>query len=147
MIVVFCVASNLVMAVYFCMLHQRGLISTTDYIRQHAQPGDAVCLLIPCHSMPAQCRLHIPQLMLRMLRCDPGSTDTSSDDFFARNATGEHVQRTLSRWGHCDYVVTFEPLFMAMSELHWTQVMRAFHAHFPSDSRHGHYIGVWKLRY
>ncbi len=79
--------------------------------------------------------------MTLQLRCDPGE-DGDSDRLF-RNVTLEAVSETLARWGRLDYVVAFEPMAPLLTRLGWRQVQRSFHAHFPSDSRHGTHITVW----
>lgn len=141
-----CIAVNIAMALYFGAVHQAGPIAATDYLRAHVRPGQSVALLVPCHSLPAHARLHVPNVTLLHLRCDPGPmAANSSDVFFAPPLALERTQRQLALWPHADWLVAFEPLFdhVAQMDATWRPRLNAFHAHFPSDGRHGHRVGVW----
>lgn len=136
---------NVGMAAYFGGVHQQGPIAASAYLRARLRPGQHVGMLVPCHSLPGHAHLHVPNVTLHHLRCDPHDVD-ESDAFFA-DPSLQRVRTTLEqRWHSPHWVVAFEPLDATLTKLapRWQRVWQHFHAHAPSDSRHGHHVSVWQ---
>ncbi|KAM6425892.1 GPI mannosyltransferase 3 isoform 2-T2 [Liasis olivaceus] len=73
----FLLSSNLLLALYTGLVHQRGTLDVMVYLRELCSPsaqGQAsVLLLMPCHSTPFYSHIHCP-LQLRFLQCPPDLT-------------------------------------------------------------------------
>jgi phosphatidylinositol glycan class B len=147
-IIVIVIVMNLLLGGYFSMVHQAGPIVATDYLRSRARPHDCICYLTPCHSVPTHARLHIAEIEMRWLECDPpvdGSDkrDDSESDLFFRNTTKEKIEAKLRSW-NCDWIVAFEPIANRLRK--HTLMLEARHAHWPSDSRQGNSIAVFQRK-
>ncbi|XP_063170283.1 GPI mannosyltransferase 3 isoform X2 [Candoia aspera] len=70
----FLLSSNLLLALYTGLVHQRGTLDVMAYLRELcsplAQKQASVLLLMPCHSTPFYSHIHCP-LQLRFLQCPP----------------------------------------------------------------------------
>jgi phosphatidylinositol glycan class B len=142
----FLISINLGAAVYFSIWHQRGPIAVSDHLRKTLQnKSKNVCFLTPCHSLPGYARFHGTEISLKSLECDPpqdgrASRESQSDAFFKQ--VPQLIDAQLAVW-QCDLVVGFEPLFDLLTHRGWTKTYESFHAHFPSDSRHGKKVAVF----
>jgi hypothetical protein len=69
---VFLVVTQVPMALYFSLVHQRGAVKVMEYLAGEAQGGRVlgVWFLMPCHSTPFYSHLHAP-IPMRTLDCSP----------------------------------------------------------------------------
>jgi phosphatidylinositol glycan class B len=140
------VVANVALVSYVSFVHQRGPVVATDYLRAHAQPGSRICYGTPCHALPAHARLHVPGAVVLSLECDPpadgSATRYTPSDVFFREFSPGRLRDLLVEW-RCDWVAAFEPVAAHMPRVEWRLELEAFHAHIPSDSRHGNAISVF----
>jgi hypothetical protein len=69
---IFLVLTQVPMALYFSLVHQRGAVKVMEYLAGKAQGGRVlgVWFLMPCHSTPFYSHLHAP-VPMRTLDCSP----------------------------------------------------------------------------
>ncbi len=132
-LVIVLILLNAALAGYFSLSHQAGPLAATQFLRNRARPGDSICYLTPCHSLPEYSAFHIPGIQIHALQCNPHSFD-ESDSFF----DNPNPDKFMEKWS-CHWIVAFEPLVVNAPI-----VFEAEHADFPSDSRHGTMIRVYK---
>ncbi|KAI9495468.1 Alg9-like mannosyltransferase family-domain-containing protein [Zychaea mexicana] len=83
------VATQIPMALYLCLWHQRGVTDVMLWIReqQYAAPKNtsmSVGVLMPCHSTPWQSIVHRPDVAMWFLTCEPPFNE--SDDGYVDEA-------------------------------------------------------------
>lgn len=68
----FIICSQLALAFYLSVFHQRGVVDVTHYIRKECAAGrvSSVFFLMPCHSTPFYSNVHYPAKM-EFLTCEP----------------------------------------------------------------------------
>ena len=139
-VVLVMVLLNLPMCIYFCHVHQAGPMSVAAHMRAHPERFISVGYLAPCHSIPTHSKLHSRNISIQRLNCDPfGKND--SDEFF--DDTERMTGPTLRNW-NVSFIVAFEPLFETLERHGWKKRVEFFHAHFPSEERHGTKIAIWE---
>ncbi|RUS35078.1 Alg9-like mannosyltransferase family-domain-containing protein [Jimgerdemannia flammicorona] len=65
------VMTNIPMALYTSIWHQRGVVDVMRWVRERAQPGMEVEFLMPCHSTPWYSEVHDKEVNLEFLGCEP----------------------------------------------------------------------------
>ena len=140
-------AFQLLLLGYFGAWHQSGPLAATKALRAGIlQPNDRLCHLTPCHAIPGFIEMHQP-VVIMSLECDPPLDGMSSERHTPSDAFFENVEikidETLASW-NCSILVAFEPLFEPLLKRNFSIVWQGFHAHFPSDSRHGHRIAIFR---
>ncbi|KAI9259445.1 Alg9-like mannosyltransferase family-domain-containing protein [Phascolomyces articulosus] len=76
------------MALYLSLWHQRGVTDVMLWIRENAHPSMSVGVLMPCHSTPWQSIVHQPKMNMWFLTCEPPLHDEKdyvdeADRFYA----------------------------------------------------------------
>ena len=142
-------ATQLPLAAYFSMVHQRGVVDVTHWLRHlpRHEPWSAA-VLMPCHSTPWQAYIHQPNATLAFLTCEPPSHARDlaayrdeADVFF-----DDPVKAWDSQWGPAagsanawDYVVLFDALTPTLGprlhEAGLRECARFFNSHFIDDAR------------
>ncbi|VDD82677.1 unnamed protein product [Mesocestoides corti] len=160
--------SNLLLASYVCLIHQRGpdqLMSVfarqaagANWANMPTQPR--ILALMPCHSTPYLSYLH-QNVSLRLLSCDPDFSDWHKAGSQPYVDEADEFYKDPVGWLGANYPTSRQPHYIAMfTELvsnpgygqqvvDWLQAKsyslcaKIFHAHFVSHSRHGTHIVVW----
>ncbi|RUS70394.1 hypothetical protein EGW08_021838 [Elysia chlorotica] len=71
--------TNLLLAFYFCLIHQRGTIMVTKFLADAAESSPQktdILFLMPCHSTPYYSYIHA-NVSMRFLTCEPQSVASS----------------------------------------------------------------------
>ncbi|KAM0952550.1 putative hexosyltransferase [Dioscorea sansibarensis] len=137
--ILFLVATNVPMALYMSLVHQRGSEDAIYYLAKEASDGKvkSVLFLMPCHSTPYYSALH-SNLPMRILDCSPSDNKGYLDesDQFMSNPVG-FVLAMLENSSLPSHLVLFESEEKHLRELlvshSFKEVKRFFHAHFKVD--------------
>lgn len=137
--ILFLVATNVPMALYMSLVHQRGSEDAIYYLSKQASDGKvkSVLFLMPCHSTPYYSSLH-SNLPMRILDCSPSDNKGYVDesDRFMSNPVG-FVSTMLENSSLPSHLVMFESEEKHLRELlvshSYKEVKRFFHAHFKVD--------------
>ncbi|TVU44671.1 hypothetical protein EJB05_04119 [Eragrostis curvula] len=137
--VILLILTNVPMALYMSLFHQRGTEDVMFHLSKEAHDGrvKSVLFLMPCHSTPYYSSLHY-NLPMRFLDCTPsdnkGTLDesdrflTSPSDFVGK------VFKNLSSFSH---IVLFESeerhVLDMLLQNSFVEVRRFFHSHFKVD--------------
>ncbi|XP_077988945.1 GPI alpha-1,2-mannosyltransferase 3-like isoform X2 [Glandiceps talaboti] len=148
--------TNLPLALYFGMLHQRGTMDVMPYIQSLCQNTKqtnklpSVTFLMPCHSTPYYSHLHY-KTQMKFLDCSPNlknKTDYREEaDRFYRNPK----KWLTTRYGEAKkqptllvfYSVLRPKIKSFLKEHDYQQVSKFFHTHFP-DGRIGKKVLVYR---
>jgi len=145
---------QVIMAGYFSLVHQRGVIDVVEYLRQ--QETSSILFIMPCHSTPWQSHLHHPNATLRFITCEPPSPGTElatyqdeSDLFYADPSSGIKNLLEEGPTAQNAVVVLFQALQPVaapiLSEKGFVECARFFNSHFTDDSRRAGDVIVYKL--
>ncbi|XP_076782410.1 GPI alpha-1,2-mannosyltransferase 3 isoform X2 [Arvicanthis niloticus] len=156
-VVSFLLLSNVPLALYTGLVHQRGTLDVMNHIQEVCPTGPdaapaSVFMMMPCHSTPYYSHVHC-QLSMRFLRCPPDLTGKTqhldeADMFYL------HPLRWLQQEFHSNaslptHLVTFSVL---EKEIHAFLTSRSyertatfFHTHWP-EGRTGSHIHVYERR-
>ncbi|XP_072236599.1 GPI mannosyltransferase 3 isoform X1 [Leuresthes tenuis] len=148
--------SNLVMALYTGLIHQRGTLDVMSHVRtlcdvssDPSSPQPDVLFLMPCHSTPFYSYVHCP-LRMRFLECPPdlGEEDylDEADSFFDEPLlwlkTSFPYKSSLPT-----HLVLFDVLEKEISAFlqgnHFVRSAEIFHTHFP-EGRVGGSIFIYE---
>ncbi|VFQ71286.1 unnamed protein product [Cuscuta campestris] len=131
--------TNLPMALYMSLVHQRGTEDVMNHLSVEAATGKVRSILFftPCHATPYYSTLH-RNIPMRFLDCTPseerGVLDES--DQFMLDPVGFATEFAKS-WSPPSHIVVFdaqEKLLEKFLDLHnFKEVKRFFHAHFKVD--------------
>ncbi|XP_010935902.1 mannosyltransferase APTG1 isoform X2 [Elaeis guineensis] len=137
--VLFLIISNVPLALYMSIIHQRGSEDVMFYLSKEAHDGKvkSILFLMPCHSTPYYSTLH-HNLPMRFLDCTPSDSKEIPDesDRFLMDPAGfaTNMFRNSSSPSH---VVLFSSEEGSLREFlishFFRQVRRFFHAHFKVD--------------
>ncbi|XXG74680.1 hypothetical protein AAC387_Pa07g3338 [Persea americana] len=135
----FLLVTNLPMALYMCLVHQRGTEDVMNYLAKEAAYGkvDSILFLMPCHATPFYSTLH-RNLPMRFLDCSPsddrGVLDES--DRFMMSPV-DFAYNMATNWSLPSHIVLFDSQEKQLREFltsHlFKEVKRFFHAHFKVD--------------
>ncbi|MCO5564107.1 hypothetical protein L7F22_017763 [Adiantum nelumboides] len=145
--------TNIPIALYTSVVHQRGTEAVMHFLSEEIACGRAtnVAFLMPCHSTPYYSFLHA-NVTLRFLDCTPrdesGYID-ESDRFLANPATFLHTflsseERLPSHFVFYDSME--EHLLPFLKEYGYHQLRRIFHAHLPVDHGPVKHVIVYSAR-
>ncbi|XP_020593825.1 GPI mannosyltransferase 3 [Phalaenopsis equestris] len=149
--ILFLIVTNVPMALYMSLVHQRGSEDVMYYLSKEAKDGKirSILFLMPCHSTPYYSSLH-QNLPMRFLDCSPnqakGALD-ESDQFMANPSdfVSEIFRLTLLP----SHIIVFESQERALREIlslfSFTEEKRFFHAHFKVDRDLQGSIAVYAL--
>ncbi|XP_066272298.1 GPI mannosyltransferase 3-like [Branchiostoma lanceolatum] len=149
----FLLVTNLPLALYTSLVHQRGTVDVMSYLSQEADRHGrdmSVLFLMPCHSTPFYSHVH-HNISMRFLECPPdlerrpGYMDEA--DIFYQNP---------SEWLKNNYgpdvplpthLVMFNTLHLDVedfiAEKQFSKCAEYFHTHIPLESRLGNYVEVY----
>ncbi|CAD5115662.1 DgyrCDS4617 [Dimorphilus gyrociliatus] len=154
LIVIFLIATNLPIALYTCLLHQRGTIDVMKFISNDNQKtlnDTRVLFLMPCHSTPYYSYMH-RNISMRFLTCEPNLTGisnyTDEAEIFYQNpiswisenlntTENEHMPTHLIMFSTLERVI-----FNSISQLSFKKCAKFFHSHF-AEGRVGKYVVVY----
>ncbi|RUS21001.1 Alg9-like mannosyltransferase family-domain-containing protein [Endogone sp. FLAS-F59071] len=71
--------TNIPMALYTSIWHQRGVVDVMRWVRERVEPGMDVDFLMPCHSTPWYSEVHDKRIRMRFLECEPPLDPTDSN--------------------------------------------------------------------
>ncbi|KAG8372474.1 hypothetical protein BUALT_Bualt12G0069900 [Buddleja alternifolia] len=137
--VFFLLVTNLPMALYMSMVHQRGTEDVMNYLSKEASENKVknILFLTPCHATPYYSTLH-HDLPMRFLDCTPSEEKGILDesDKFLADPIG--FAAALARnWSLPSHIVLFDSQERLLKEFlisnHFQEIKRFFHAHFKVD--------------
>lgn len=137
--VCFLLVTNLPMALYMSLVHQRGSEDVMYYLSREAKDGrvKSIVFLMPCHATPYYSILH-RDLPMRFLDCTPSETKGTLDesDHF-RTDPVNFTSVMLNSSASPSHIVIFDSEERNLRELlashSFKEVKRFFHAHFKVD--------------
>ncbi|KAH7860863.1 hypothetical protein Vadar_018888 [Vaccinium darrowii] len=137
--VLFLLATNLPMALYMSLVHQRGAEDVMNYLSKEALYGkvESIVFLTPCHATPYYSTLH-RNLPMRVLDCSPSEEKGVLDesDSFMMDPVG-FAAEFAKNWSLPSHIVLFdsqEKLLKDFLASHsFQEKRRFFHAHFKVD--------------
>ncbi|XP_026537908.1 GPI mannosyltransferase 3 [Notechis scutatus] len=150
----FLLSSNLLLALYTGLVHQRGTLDVMVYLRELCSPltqgQTSILLLMPCHSTPLYSHIHCP-LQMRFLQCPPNLMGRSNyldeaDLFYSHPLPwlNKEFPNTTQLPSH---LVFFNGLEQEISSFlisnRYVKAARFFHTHLP-QGRVGSHIYVFK---
>lgn len=132
-------ATNLPMALYMSLVHQRGTEDVMDYLSREARNGkvQSILFLTPCHATPYYSTLH-QNLPMRFLDCTPGEEKGVMDesDRFMMNPVA-FTKDFVKNWSMPSHIVLFDAQEKLLKDLlislSFHEERRFFHAHFKVD--------------
>ncbi|KAK6127023.1 hypothetical protein DH2020_039239 [Rehmannia glutinosa] len=139
MAVLFLLVTNLPMALYMSMIHQRGAEDVMNYLSNEARENKvkSILFLTPCHATPYYSTLH-QNIPMHFLDCTPSEEKGILDesDRFLNDPFG--FVTTLARnWTLPSHIVLFDSQEKLLKEFlashHFCEIKRLFHAHFKVD--------------
>ncbi|CAN1179055.1 Mannosyltransferase APTG1 [Linum perenne] len=137
--VFFLLATNIPMALYMSLVHQRGTEDVMIYLSKEAR-GDkvsSILFLMPCHASPYYSSLHY-DVPMRFLDCTPSEERGIPDesDRFMMDPVG-FMEEFSKEWSQPSHIVLFEPeerlLKDFLASRSFEESQRFFHAHFKVD--------------
>ncbi|XP_025012080.1 mannosyltransferase APTG1 isoform X2 [Ricinus communis] len=137
--VVFLLATNIPMAFYMSLVHQRGTEDAMIYLSKEAQNEKvkSILFLMPCHATPYYSTLH-HDLPMRFLDCSPSEEKGIPDesDRFMMDPVG-FTSELAKNWSQPSHVVLFDSEERLVKDFlvshSFREVRRFFHAHFKVD--------------
>jgi phosphatidylinositol glycan class B len=121
---IFLVSTQLSLAFYLSLFHQRGVIDVTHFLRKEAASGRAksVFFLMPCHSTPYFSHVHYP-IVMDFLTCEPpwnsSAPSQNTETLFYQNTTSfiNAKWRNLERESWPSHFVFFENILPQIKHL------------------------------
>lgn len=137
--IVFLLITNLPMALYMSMVHQRGTEDVMNYLSVEAVDGNVrnILFLTPCHATPYYSTLH-RNLPMRFLDCTPSEEKGMLDesDRFMLDPVG-FATEFAKNWSLPSHIVVFDAQEKLLKDFmvshNFMEVKRFFHAHFKVD--------------
>ncbi|MBA0568159.1 hypothetical protein Golob_005670, partial [Gossypium lobatum] len=133
----FLLASNIPMALYMSLIHQRGTEDAMNYLSKEAAKGKvkSIIFLMPCHATPYYSTLH-NNLPMRFLDCAPSKGMPAESDRFMMDPVSFAVDFA-KNWSHPSHIVLFDSEERHLKDFlvshSFREVRRFFHAHFKVD--------------
>uniref|UniRef100_A0A1J3EZU7 Mannosyltransferase n=2 Tax=Noccaea caerulescens TaxID=107243 RepID=A0A1J3EZU7_NOCCA len=138
--VLFLLVTNIPMALYMSLFHQRGTEDAMNYLSEEAYKGrvKSIVFLMPCHSTPYYSTLH-SNIPMHFLDCTPSDEKGKLDesDQFLMDPLG-FASELARKWSEPpSHIVLFSSeetkLEDFMIQHSFKEVKRFFHAHFKVD--------------
>nr|XP_047140017.1 GPI mannosyltransferase 3 [Hydra vulgaris] len=145
MLLVVLVISNTFVALYFCLIHQRGSIDVMKYLSAQSSRSIKVLFLMPCHSTPYYSYLH-RNVSLQFLTCHPSSELSyveEAEAFYFEPISWLNEIAAFSKTHVVFYNVIPESVKIYFQDIGFKQVASFFHTHFP-EGRIGSHIVVYE---
>ncbi|KAJ6372451.1 hypothetical protein OIU76_026864 [Salix suchowensis] len=135
----FLLATNIPMALYMSLVHQRGTEDVMIYLSKEAQNQKVkgILFLMPCHATPYYSTLHY-DLPMRILDCSPSEEKGIPDesDHFMMDPVS-FVSTLMTNRSLPSHVVLFDSEEQLLRDFlishSFTEIRRFFHAHFKVD--------------
>ncbi|KAK9928421.1 hypothetical protein M0R45_025557 [Rubus argutus] len=135
----FLLATNIPMALYMSLVHQRGTEDVTYYLSKEVLKGNVtnILFLTPCHATPYYSTVH-RNIPMRFLDCSPSEEKGTPDesDRFMMDPVG-FATKFAKNWSVPSHIVLFdseEKLLKDFLVSHsFKEIKRFFHAHFKVD--------------
>ncbi|KAJ6435553.1 hypothetical protein OIU84_000701 [Salix udensis] len=135
----FLLATNIPMALYMSLVHQRGTEDVMIYLSKEAQNQKVkgILFLMPCHATPYYSTLHY-DLPMRILDCSPSEEKGIPDesDHFMMDPVS-FVSTLMTNGSLPSHVVLFDSEEQLLRDFlishSFTEIRRFFHAHFKVD--------------
>ncbi|XP_044463121.1 mannosyltransferase APTG1 [Mangifera indica] len=134
----FLLATNIPMAMYMSLVHQRGAEDVMNYLSKEAQNEKvkSVLFLMPCHATPYYSTLHC-NLPMRFLDCSPREDkELDESDQFLIDPVGftSEIAKNRSLPSHVVLFSSEEKLLRdLLISYSYKELQRFFHAHFKVD--------------
>ncbi|XAR51226.1 Dolichyl-P-Man:Man(6)GlcNAc(2)-PP-dolichol alpha-1,2-mannosyltransferase [Bertholletia excelsa] len=137
--VFFLLATNIPMALYMSLVHQRGTEDVMKYLSEEALRGKvkSILFLTPCHATPYYSTLH-QNLPMRFLDCSPSEEEGVPDesDRFMMDPAG-FASEFAKKWSLPSHIVLFESEEKQLRDFlishAFQERKRFFHTHFKVD--------------
>ncbi|KAJ9189502.1 hypothetical protein P3X46_000787 [Hevea brasiliensis] len=137
--VIFLLATNIPMAFYMSLVHQRGTEDVMIYLSKEAsnEKVKSILFLMPCHGTPYYSTLH-HHLPMRFLYCTPSEEKGIPDesDRFMLDPVG-FASELAKNWSLPSHVVLFESEERLLKDFlisrSFKEIRRFFHSHFKVD--------------
>ncbi|XP_058002233.1 mannosyltransferase APTG1 isoform X3 [Hevea brasiliensis] len=137
--VIFLLATNIPMAFYMSLVHQRGTEDVMIYLSKEAsnEKVKSILFLMPCHATPYFSTLH-HHLPMRFLDCTPSEEKGIPDesDRFMLDPVG-FASELAKNWSLPSHVVLFESKERLLKDFlisrSFKEIRRFFHSHFKVD--------------
>ncbi|XP_068659058.1 mannosyltransferase APTG1 isoform X2 [Aristolochia californica] len=147
----FLFATNLPMALYMSLVHQRGSEDVMNFLANEAVGGEvrSILFLTPCHATPYYSSLH-HDLPMWFLDCSPSNEKGTLDesDRFMMDPVG-FILNMKANWSFPSHIVLFDPQERQLQEFltshSYKELKRFFHAHFKVDKELQASIVVYAL--
>ncbi|KAK9130245.1 hypothetical protein Sjap_010732 [Stephania japonica] len=148
--ILFLLTTNLPMALYMSLVHQRGSEDVMYFLSKEARDDKvrSVLFLMPCHATPYYSTLH-QNVPMRFLDCSPSNMGVLDEsDRFMLDPTG-FVSDLVKDWSIPSHIVLFDSHERQLKEFlnqhSFVEVKRFFHTHFKVDRDLQAYIVVYSL--
>jgi phosphatidylinositol glycan class B len=132
-IILFLITTQLPLALYLSLWHQRGVIDVMLWMR--TQPVKSIGILMPCHSTPWSSILH-KDIPMWFLTCEPPLKETTLDeaDLFYQDPI-DYLNTMNHTWP--THLVLFDQLKIDdyLKEMGYIECKRFFNSHFHDDAR------------
>ncbi|WCJ32280.1 GPI mannosyltransferase 3 [Euphorbia peplus] len=137
--VIFLLATNIPMALYMSLAHQRGTEDVMIYLSKeaHNEKVESILFLMPCHATPYYSTLH-RHLPMRFLDCSPseGKGILDESDRFMMDPVS-FTSEMAKNWSRPSHIVLFDSEERMLKDLlisySFREIKRFFHAHFKVD--------------
>ncbi|XP_004309941.1 PREDICTED: GPI mannosyltransferase 3 isoform X1 [Fragaria vesca subsp. vesca] len=135
----FLLATNIPMALYMSLVHQRGTEDVTYYLSKEVVEGKVtdILFLMPCHATPYYSTVH-RNLPMRFLDCTPSEEKGTPDesDRFMMDPVG-FASEFAKNWSLPSHIVIFDSEEKKLRDFlvshSFKEIKRFFHAHFKVD--------------
>ncbi|KAJ4836222.1 hypothetical protein Tsubulata_025597, partial [Turnera subulata] len=135
----FLLATNIPMAMYMSMIHQRGTEDVMMYLSKESRNErvKSIFFLMPCHATPYYSTLHY-NLPMRFLDCSPSEEKNIMDesDRFMSDPVG-FASELATNWSRPSHIVIFDSEEKKLRDFlishSFLEIRRFFHAHFKVD--------------
>lgn len=150
--ILFITATQVPMALYLSLWHQRGVMDVTLWLRsESAESISSVGILMPCHSTPWQSVIHQPNISTWFLTCEPPLNQQDTRDYMDEadifyDDPVDFMANQMRGWP--DRLILFESLLdthsksnpsvsvsQVLEEKGYSECKRFFNSHFHDDTR------------
>ncbi|KRY35922.1 GPI mannosyltransferase 3 [Trichinella spiralis] len=149
--ILFISITNIPLALFTSLLHQRGTLTVMDVLRREASENHNlemnIWFLMPCHSTPFYSHLHRP-VEMRFLTCEPNLNNitnyTSESDLFHKypEIWIQLEMRNIRPTHLVLYENMYHRLEAILTEKGYTKCRKIFHTFFPISKRQSRWIVI-----
>ncbi|XP_078443491.1 alg9-like mannosyltransferase family isoform X2 [Wolffia australiana] len=149
-LVLFLIATNVPMALYMSLVHQRGSEDVMNFLAHEARDGKAkaILFLTPCHATPYYSTLH-RNVTMQFLDCSPNFEGAMDESDRFMNNPNAFMSEKAKNWSLPSHIVFFESEEKQLKDFllsySYSEVKRFFHAHFKVDRNLQASIVVYSL--